>query len=69
MLFAFYFVSLPSAYLYGIYLDMKLDGLVLGITSGSFVFALINFIILKFGVNWRKVIREIHNKMSLEKMV
>ena len=48
---------------------MKLDGLVLGISSGSCVFALINFIILRFGVQWRKVVKEIHNKMSAEKLI
>ncbi|CDW78835.1 transparent testa 12 protein [Stylonychia lemnae] len=66
VLFAFYFVSLPSAYLYGIYFDMKLDGLVLGITSGSFTFALLNFIILNFTISWRKIAREIHHKMKEE---
>jgi Na+-driven multidrug efflux pump len=63
VLFSFYGVSLPSAYVYSIHMKMGLNGLVLGITSGSFTFAVLNFIILKFFVNWRKLTKEIHIRM------
>ncbi|CDW91386.1 transparent testa 12 protein [Stylonychia lemnae] len=66
VLFAFYFVSLPSSYLFGIYYDLKLDGLIYGITCGSFTFAFLNFIILKFTISWRKLVREINHKMKDE---
>lgn len=64
VLFSFYVVCLPSAYLYSIYLEMGVKGLMLGITSGSFTFALLNFVLLKFFVSWKRLVRDIHLQMK-----
>ncbi len=63
---AFYFVSLPCAYLLAFNLQWGINGLWMGVVIGSVVEVVLYFIFLSFMCNWKLIAIEISEKMKLK---
>lgn len=64
--FAFYFISLPAAYLFAFPMEWGMIGLWYGIVVGSIIEVILYFILLRFFCNWDKLAVEISERMKMK---
>ena len=64
--FAFYFVSLPAAYVLAFPFEQSIVGLWFGVVIGSVVEVVLYFVFLRFFCDWKLIAIEVSDRMKLK---
>lgn len=68
VLFAFYFVALPLAYLFAFPVGMSMVGLWWGVVGGSIAEIVLYVVILRFKCDWKRIAIEISENLKIKEV-